>query len=41
VYVIRDGDREFMLPAVREFIREIDVPAGVLRVRLIGGIADT
>jgi 16S rRNA processing protein RimM len=40
VYVIRDGDREFMLPAVREFIREIDVPAGVLRVRLIGGIAD-
>jgi len=41
VYVIVDGAREFMLPAVREFIREIDLEAGVLRVHLIDGILES
>jgi 16S rRNA processing protein RimM len=40
VYVISDGGREFMLPAVREFIREIDFKAGLLRVHLIEGIRE-
>ncbi len=40
VYVIEEGGREFMLPAVREFIREIDLEAGVLRIHLIDGIRE-
>lgn len=40
VYVITGGGREFMLPAVREFIREVDLEAGVLRVRLIEGMRE-
>jgi 16S rRNA processing protein RimM len=40
VYVIAGGGREFMLPAVREFIREIDLKAGLLRVHLIEGIRE-
>lgn len=41
VYVIVDGGREFMLPAVREFVREIDLEAGLLRVHLIDGILES
>jgi 16S rRNA processing protein RimM len=41
VYVIVDGGREFMLPAVREFIREIDLEAGLLRVHLIDGLRES
>jgi 16S rRNA processing protein RimM len=41
VYVIVDGAREYMLPAVREFIREIDLEAGLLRVHLIDGMLET
>jgi 16S rRNA processing protein RimM len=40
VYVIADGGHEFLLPAVREFIREIDLEAGILRVHLIDGIRE-
>jgi 16S rRNA processing protein RimM len=40
VYVIVDGEREFMLPAVREFIRGIDLDAGLLRVHLIDGMLE-
>ena len=28
VYVVRDGDREFLIPAVGEVIREVDLPGG-------------
>lgn len=40
VYVIGDGAKEFMLPAVREFVKEIDVAAGFVRVHLIDGIRE-
>ena len=41
VYVIEHGGREYMLPAVREFIREIDLKAGLVRVHLIDGILES
>jgi 16S rRNA processing protein RimM len=40
VYVIERHGRELMIPAVREFIREIDPAAGVVRVRLIEGMLE-
>ena len=38
VYVVR-GSHEYMIPAVKEFVREIDTAAGVVRVHLIEGMA--
>ena len=41
LFVVRTpGGREVLLPAVREFIREMDIPAGVLRVDPIPGLFD-
>ena len=42
LFVVRatSGGREVMLPAVREFIRELDIPGGVLRVDPIPGLFD-
>ncbi|MGE5334832.1 MAG: ribosome maturation factor RimM [Nitrososphaerota archaeon] len=42
LFVIRaaSNGREVLLPAVRAFIREIDIPAGVLRVDPIPGLFD-
>ena len=42
LYVVRDQatGQERMLPAVREFIREVDVVAGVMRVTPIPGLFD-
>jgi len=37
VYVVR-GERDIMIPAVDEFIREINVEAGYVRVHLIEGM---
>ena len=37
VYVVR-GEREILIPAVDEFIREINVEGGYIRVRLIEGM---
>lgn len=37
VYVVR-GEREFMIPAVPEFIESVDVDGGVIKVRLIEGM---
>ncbi|MCI8524456.1 MAG: 16S rRNA processing protein RimM [Oscillospiraceae bacterium] len=37
VYVVR-GEHEYMIPAVREFVEEIDTAAGFVRVRLIPGM---
>ncbi len=37
IYVIR-GQREILVPAVPEFIRETDVENGLIRVRLIEGM---
>ncbi len=42
LFVVRaaPGGREVLLPAVREFIRELDIPGGVLRVDPIPGLFD-
>ena len=37
VYVVK-GDHEYMIPAVKQFIEDIDMDAGVIRVRLIEGM---
>jgi len=37
VYVIK-GEREIMVPAVPDFIKEIDITAGVIKIRLIEGM---
>lgn len=37
VYVVR-GEREHLIPAVPEFIEDVDVDGGVMRVRLIEGM---
>lgn len=39
VYVIQ-GEKRYMIPAVREFIREVNVAEGYVRVHLIEGMAD-
>ena len=39
VYVIGGAGKQYMIPAVKEFIRLIDVEAGVVRVHLIEGMA--
>lgn len=38
VYVVRDGKREYLIPAVEEFLIETNVEEGYLRVRLIEGM---
>ena len=41
LFVVRTpGGRDVLLPAVREFIRELDIPARVLRVEPIPGLFD-
>ncbi len=42
LFVVRatPGGREVLLPAVREFVRELDIPGGVLRVDPIPGLFD-
>lgn len=39
VYVVRGGGKEYMIPAVDEFVKEIDVDGGFIRVKLIEGMA--
>jgi len=38
VYVVR-GEREYMIPAVSEFLEAVDVDGGFVRVRLLEGMA--
>ncbi|MDR0326287.1 MAG: ribosome maturation factor RimM [Oscillospiraceae bacterium] len=38
VYVVRGEDGERMIPAVPEFVKEIDIDGGVIRVKLIEGM---
>jgi len=40
VYVIEYEGREFLLPAVREFVRSVDTKQKILTVRLIEGILE-
>lgn len=38
VWVVRDGDREALIPAVREVVLDVDLDAGVVRIRPIEGL---
>lgn len=38
VYVVRGGGKEYLIPAVDAFVKEIDVKAGRIRVTLIEGM---
>lgn len=38
IYVVK-GEHEYMIPAVDEFVKEIDVDGGFVRVKLIEGMA--
>lgn len=40
VYVVRDGDAELLLPAIKDVIRDVDVAASEMRVRLIPGLCE-
>jgi 16S rRNA processing protein RimM len=40
VYVVREGDREVMLPATEEVIKEIDLEKGRVVVHLLEGLLD-
>lgn len=40
IYVVRDGDRERLLPAVEEVVQRVDLAAGRLVVRSIEGLFD-
>jgi 16S rRNA processing protein RimM len=40
VYVVGREGKEFLIPAVKEFIRKIDVETRTMRVRLIEGMLD-
>ena len=40
IYVCREGDREFLIPAVAEFITEIDIASGLMTIAPIPGLID-
>lgn len=40
VYVVDDNGKEIMIPAVKEFIREIDLSTQTVRVNLIDGMVE-
>jgi 16S rRNA processing protein RimM len=40
VYVVRNNEREFMVPAVPEFIRQIDSESGIMIIHLVDGLLD-
>ena len=40
VLVVKQGDREVLIPAVKEFIRSVDVAQGRMTVRTIEGLVE-
>jgi 16S rRNA processing protein RimM len=38
VYVVRDGGREILLPAIKDVVREIDLAGGIMTVHMIEGL---
>ena len=40
VYVVRKGDKEYLLPAIREVIKSIDLKRKVMIVHLLNGLID-
>ena len=40
VYVVREGEREVLIPAVRQFVKEVNIPEGRMVVELIEGMLE-
>lgn len=40
IYVVRDGERELLIPAVEPFVRQVDLEAGVVTVDPPAGLDD-
>ncbi len=40
VYVIKQDEREFMVPAVPEFIRQIDSESGIMIIHVVDGLLE-
>jgi 16S rRNA processing protein RimM len=40
VYVIESNGKELLLPAVKEFVKKIDVDAKTMKVKLIDGMLE-
>jgi 16S rRNA processing protein RimM len=38
VYVVRDGKREYLIPAIEDVVREIDIPGGRMVIHPIEGL---
>jgi 16S rRNA processing protein RimM len=38
VYVIKKGDREFLVPAVRDVVRKVDVPGKQMIIHAAEGL---
>ena len=41
VYLVsRPGEKDLMLPAIKDCIREVDLESGIMRVRVLPGLLD-
>ena len=40
VYIVRHNDKEYLIPAIKEIIKFIDVPGGKIIIRPIEGLID-
>ena len=40
VFVVRQGDKEILIPAAKELVLAVDLPARRMTVRLVGGVGD-
>jgi len=40
VYVVKSGERELLLPAIKDVVREIDLDSGVMTVELLEGLVE-
>ena len=38
VYVIQDGDKQYLVPAVREFLKDVDLEKGLITICTIPGM---
>lgn len=40
VYIVREGENEFLLPALKQVVKEIDLENGKMKVELMNGLVD-
>ena len=40
VYVVKSDERELLLPAIKDVVREIDLTSGVMTVELLEGLVE-